>query len=165
MLLVHAVLASVAISAVIEIDINGFAFEPFTVTVNAGDTVRWTNSDFIIHSVVSQTGPGTLVPSGVFDSGELDYDQHYEFTFQTAGTFDYYCGPHGSSMQGVIVVVPPSQCSADITGDSRVDTADLVSLLGQFGQSGPALAADLNDDATVNTLDLTILLGTFGCGA
>ncbi|MFM9958508.1 MAG: GC-type dockerin domain-anchored protein [Phycisphaerales bacterium] len=61
--------------------------------------------------------------------------------------------------------VPPKPCPADLTGDRRVDTNDLVRFLGAFGSSGPTgIAGDVNDDGAVNTADLTVFLGQFGVG-
>lgn len=65
----------------------------------------------------------------------------------------------------VSAITPGPLCPADLTSDNRVDTADLVALLGRFGQSGtPGAPADFNADGTVNTADLVTLLGNFGCG-
>ncbi len=74
-----------------DVIIQNFAFNPSDLTVTAGTTVRWTNMDSSEHTATSQTGPGTLIPSGVFDSGLLSPSQFYEFTFSTPGTFYYYC--------------------------------------------------------------------------
>ncbi len=56
------------------------------------------------------------------------------------------------------------KCIADINNDGSVNTADLVTFLGRFGQTVPLCEpANLNLDAQVNTADLTIFLGNFGC--
>ncbi|MFM9959226.1 MAG: GC-type dockerin domain-anchored protein [Phycisphaerales bacterium] len=57
---------------------------------------------------------------------------------------------------------PP--CTADINTDGAVNTSDLVTLLGCFGQTAPPAnqACDLNCDGVVNTRDLTLFLGKFG---
>jgi plastocyanin len=49
--------------------------------------------------------PGRAVPTGKFRSKALDTDQSFEFTFATAGDYDYYCGLH-PHMKGKIVVAP-----------------------------------------------------------
>ncbi len=167
-LLAASVLALLAprglLAAVYDVTIENFAYTPEVLSIQVGDTVRWTNRDFIIHTATSQTGNGTLVPSGVFDSGDLDFDGVYQFTFTQAGTFYYYCLPHGSSMQATVTVTaPPPVCSADLNNDGLVNTQDLTAFLGAFGQSGPNLAADYNDDGAVNTADLVVLLAQFGC--
>ncbi|MFM9957691.1 MAG: hypothetical protein ACKVZJ_06425 [Phycisphaerales bacterium] len=54
-------------------------------------------------------------------------------------------------------------CVGDFNGDNTVDTADLVTFLGQFGQSGACgNNRDLDGDLAVNTADLTLFLGQFG---
>ncbi len=62
-----------------------------------------------------------------------------------------------------VIAGVPRPVVGDLNADRRVDTQDLVSFLGQFGQSvTPGTAADLNADGVVNVLDLTIFLGAFG---
>lgn len=55
-------------------------------------------------------------------------------------------------------------CVGDATGDNAVTFADLNTVLGEFGQSGPpgALAGDVSGDGLVNFVDLNIVLGAFG---
>lgn len=160
-----ALAASSARAAVHDVTIENFAFTPDTITINTGDTVRWTNLDFIGHTATSQTGNGTLVPNGVFASPELKNEGVYQFSFTQPGTFYYYCLPHGSSMQGEISVLTPPSCTADLSADGRVNTIDLTIFLGAFGQSGAGLSGDYNNDGSVNTADLVVLLAQFGCPA
>lgn len=59
--------------------------------------------------------------------------------------------------------VPCGPFSGDFNGDNSVNTADLVFLLGRFGQSvAPGTNGDLNGDGVVNTADLVVFLGQFG---
>jgi len=89
-------LASTAAAATANVEIAGFAFDPPTLTINAGDTVTWTNRDGAQHSVVfASGGPRTRVLS----NGQSD-----SLTFTVAGTFNYVCGIHGASMSGTIIV-------------------------------------------------------------
>jgi glycosidase len=54
-------------------------------------------------------------------------------------------------------------CAGDINNDGTVNTADLTSFLGQFGQFVPPNSVgDVNTDGTINTSDLTSFLGRFG---
>lgn len=96
----------------VDVAISGFAFHSADLTVEEGTTVRWTNFDGASHSATSMTGPGTLTPSGVFDSGLLDPGSSYQFTFTSTGDYYYYCVPHGSSMQAVVHVVPVPEPAA-----------------------------------------------------
>ncbi|MGP1345988.1 MAG: beta strand repeat-containing protein [Phycisphaerales bacterium] len=57
-------------------------------------------------------------------------------------------------------------CPADLTADGSVDSDDLGSLLGAFGQSGltPYSGADADGDGDVDSDDLGTLLSAFGSG-
>ncbi|MCX9082235.1 MAG: cupredoxin family copper-binding protein [Candidatus Methanoperedens sp.] len=75
------------------IDIKDFAFNPDTITVAKGTTVTWTNKDSAQHTVT-----GTA-----FTSETLSQGQSYSYTFNEAGTFEYYCKFHPSMLEKVIV--------------------------------------------------------------
>ncbi|WP_440945241.1 plastocyanin/azurin family copper-binding protein [Methanosarcina sp. T3] len=77
----------------VEVKIKDFAFNPDSITISSGDTVRWTNLDLFTHTV---TGPD-------FSSGTLRDGDSYEFTFTREGTYRYYCSIH-ASMEGVVIV-------------------------------------------------------------
>ena len=95
-----------ATAATVMVDVapGDTVFLPDSVTIQVGDTVMWTwkgNG----HSVTSGY-PGQ--PSGMFDSGVRSAGFTFSFTFQNAGTFLYYCTPHGicCGMTGVVTVTP-----------------------------------------------------------
>ena len=77
------------------VNIANFNFVPGTLTVNAGTTVTWTNSDSVDHHVASDTG--------VFDSGVMSANSSYSFTFNNTGNFPYHCTIH-TYMKGTIIV-------------------------------------------------------------
>lgn len=77
----------------VNISINGFAFNPNTVTINTGSTVIWTNSDNAGHNIKSD----------LFTSPMLAKGESFSYIFKTIGTFNYICGVH-PSMKGTIVV-------------------------------------------------------------
>src|SRR5438132_10523348 len=80
---------------------NCLCFSPSSVTIHPGDTVQWTWSS-TGHSSTSGT-PG--VPSGLWDSGILNQGATFSHTFNTVGTFPYYCTPHGGcGMIGTVTV-------------------------------------------------------------
>jgi len=62
-------------------------------TISAGDTVIWTFADSQPHTVTSDTG--------AFDSGAQQVGGTFQFTFNTAGTFNYHCTVHGLPGQGM----------------------------------------------------------------
>ena len=81
---------------------GGFFFSPSSVTIHPGDTVRWTWSSGG-HSTTSGT-PGH--PRGLWDSGILNQGAMFTHTFNAAGSFPYYCTPHGAccNMVGTVTV-------------------------------------------------------------
>ncbi len=77
------------------VTIHNFAFGPQVVTVKAGTTVHWTNSDAEAHTVTSDTG--------AFNSPVLQPGAGYSFTFTKPGTYSYHCSIH-PFMTGKVVV-------------------------------------------------------------
>jgi plastocyanin len=78
------------------------AFVPSPDTVSAGATVTWTNQDAATHTVTSVPGSAET-----FSSGNVSAAATFSHTFNSAGTFNYYCAIHGtptSGMRGTIVV-------------------------------------------------------------
>lgn len=84
-----------------EIWLQNIAFSPNTLTISAGTTVKWTNKDGITHTVTSGL-PGA--PDAIFDSGNLGNGSTFSYTFNTKGTFKYYCKIHGAMMTGSVTV-------------------------------------------------------------
>ncbi len=80
---------------IIEVTIEGFAFEPATIKVPVGATVTWYNKDSVIHTVTARNDS--------FDSGSIPADDTFTYTFTQAGTFEYYCTIH-PYMEGKVVV-------------------------------------------------------------
>ena len=81
--------------AEVEVKIAGFAFEPASVTVKAGTTIKWINEDSASHTVAADDGS--------WDSGSLAKGQSFSKDFTQAGTFTYLCTIH-PSMKGTVVV-------------------------------------------------------------
>lgn len=71
------------------VSIKEYAYSPAEIKVKKGTKVTWTNEDTVKHTVTmaddSKEGP----KSELFGKGET-----YSYTFNTVGTFDYYCLPH-----------------------------------------------------------------------
>lgn len=79
-----------------EVIIEGFTFSPKTITIKVGETITWINRDPTSHPIQSDTGDE-------ISSGNLPKDQTYSHTFNTAGTYAYYCTAH-PSMRGAVIV-------------------------------------------------------------
>jgi plastocyanin len=72
-----------------------FMFAPVTITIKAGSTVTWKNTDDEPHTVVSD--------AGLFRSSALDTNESFSFRFDKPGTYHYACSIH-PRMVGTIVV-------------------------------------------------------------
>jgi plastocyanin len=83
------------------VTIANFAFGPKTLTVKAGSTVTWKNTDQFAHWVKSTAGD----PGVAFDLGSQATGQTVSHRFTAAGTYHYYCNIH-NYMTGTIVVTP-----------------------------------------------------------
>jgi len=76
-------------------------FDPDNLTVAVGTTVTWTNKDVYTHTVIYSSGPDSAFSDTVVVGAS------FQHTFKTAGTYQYYCGIHGTpttGMGGTIVV-------------------------------------------------------------
>ncbi|MGZ5968251.1 MAG: cupredoxin domain-containing protein, partial [Polyangiales bacterium] len=82
-----------------------FAFAPKDLTIKVGDTVEWTWSGAIPHSVTSGT---SCTSDGKFDSGLVPSPKTFTQKFDTAGTVSYFCSAHclSNGMTGTITVTP-----------------------------------------------------------
>lgn len=78
-------------------DTMAWRYDPTSLTITAGTTVTWTNSGATSVTVTS--------PDGLFDSEMIAPNASFSYTFDTPGTFRYFCVPY-PHMKGVIVVSP-----------------------------------------------------------
>jgi plastocyanin len=81
------------------VTIRNGVYSPNPVTVKAGQTVNWLNSDAIAHSA---TDPG------VFDTGNIaptsaHSDNGDGVTFNTVGTYAYHCALHANETATIVV--------------------------------------------------------------
>jgi plastocyanin len=70
--------------------------EPYTpglIIIESGDKVRWMNTDVEVHTVTSglESSPDR---GKQFDSGLLNANQTFDYTFDKSGTYNYYCTVH-----------------------------------------------------------------------
>jgi plastocyanin len=77
--------------------IRDYKFEPATIEVKVGQTVKWINGEKrTSHSIFFQG------PSG-FETERLFPGESWERVFDKPGTYPYTCGPH-PEMTGQVVV-------------------------------------------------------------
>src|SRR5687767_15608248 len=101
-------------AATVPVAMTNFRFDPANVTINAGDTVTWNNQQGFHDTVSGANG----TPNGLWNSnarfGRLMLPgESFSFTFNSGGTFPYFCSPHVSvgmvgSVQVAAANTPPS---------------------------------------------------------
>lgn len=88
-----------ASAQVVTVDMRDVSFKPKNLAVEAGTTVRWTNSDAeILHTVTKVSGPGEA-----FDSGNVYPGETYERRFDEPGRIDYVCVLHDGQAGSITV--------------------------------------------------------------
>jgi plastocyanin len=79
------------------VTISDFKYKPPAVTITAGDTVRFVNSDQEAHTITANDGS--------FDSDGVDTGGTWTHRFTKPGRYTYFCELH-PYMKGVIIVRP-----------------------------------------------------------
>ena len=79
---------------------NDECYIPSYHVAKTGETVYWENQDSAFHSVTSGQQEN---PDGLFDSGHIDPDEKFSYTFTEPGIYSYYCTLH-PWMNGMIKV-------------------------------------------------------------
>ena len=65
---------------------TNFKFDPKTLSVPSGATVKWTNQTGHTHTVTSD--------NGAFDSGNISPNGSFTHVFNAPGSFAYHCNIH-----------------------------------------------------------------------
>jgi plastocyanin len=82
------------------------SFIPAELTVKAGTTVHFKNTDAILHTVTWGAGSDDPDVGSKFDV-DVKPGEEFDYTFNDVGTWPYFCFPHEMlGMKGVITVVP-----------------------------------------------------------
>jgi plastocyanin len=79
----------------VTITIQGFRYQPEEVTISVGSTITWTNMDGPEHSATADDRS--------FNTGLLGTGESASITFDTPGTYTYFCILHPSMTATVIV--------------------------------------------------------------
>ena len=83
-----------------EVSVFNFGFDPATLEIQAGDIVRWINSEGT-HNI---NGNVSDFPENTESFGnEIGSNWSYEYQFNNSGTFNYNCILH-AQMQGEVIV-------------------------------------------------------------
>jgi plastocyanin len=110
------------------VQIQSTGFNPATVTVRAGDVVRWTNTDTSRHQVVADNGS--------FKSPVLQPNDSWTYQVAAPGTYGYHGGIN-PALKGKLVVKQAAAVSIN-PSQSAVTFGNKVRLSGNVssGQSG-----------------------------
>jgi LPXTG-motif cell wall-anchored protein len=140
------------------VTIRDFEFAPSSVTVDAGDTVTWSNEGPTPHSATADDGS--------FDTGIYGEGQSRSHTFEQAGTFSYFCTPHPNMRGSVTVRAAATGGGGGDTGAGDTSGEDAGTAAGDGTASddgsGTALPATGIDAGGLAVLGLaTLALGAW----
>ncbi len=126
----------------------------------ASGTLWSQNSSQEAYAGMSTVGMATSdarASAGVLLSTSIVYDSDNDGMF----SFDSELIANGDESYNVIMYIGANAgVCADLNSDNVIDTADLGTLIAQFGTAGAS--ADLNCDGVVDTADLGSLIAEFG---
>jgi len=114
-------------------------YTPTSVSIAVGDTVTWRNNGQAQHSATANDGS--------FDTGVFGPGGSRSATFDSSGTFSYYCTVHGQAQSGTVRVLASSGAAGG-GGASGSDT----SATGD-SEAGAVASPDAAGDS--NTLPMT----------
>lgn len=101
------------------VEMGAHTFSPSVIIVAEGATVTWVNESGEVHTVTSGTQGQH---DGQFDSGSIPPGGEYSYTFESTGTYQYFCIPHLSAgMTGTVSVVAGSQNGGSDDDDDNDD--------------------------------------------
>lgn len=101
-----------------DVSASGMSFTPANITINLGDTVRWTNAGGT-HNVNGTTATFAGNPESFGNS--LGTGWVFDHKFTVAGSYDYRCDQHfGGGMTGRVIVVDPTANIEEIAAKSNV---------------------------------------------
>jgi len=141
-------------------------FIPSPVVITVGGTVTWENTDTAAHTSSSGTPAGG--PDGVFDSSLIMTGASFSHTFDSAGTFDYFCMVH-PWMTGTVIV----EAEAEHSDDMEMGHSDDMEM-GHSDDHAASGVEDISDQFTAsvtsgvihhigaNSDDDTLLVHLFG---
>jgi len=96
-------------------DATTWGYTATTTTIQAGQTVTWTNAGDQPHDANST--------DGTWQVPLLSTGQSASYTFATPGTYTYICTPH-PWMQGTIVVTAPAAAPVEAPSDASPPPTD-----------------------------------------
>lgn len=86
------------------VDITSQGFDPATVIISKGQSVKWINTDAIPHQPVTNPFPLEDGLPGFRDPRPLTINESYTYTFSQVGTFGYHDHLDPFQLTGKVVV-------------------------------------------------------------
>ena len=156
-------------------------FIPSPVTIPIGGTVTWDNSDNAAHTATA--GSAEDGPSGVWDSSLIMAGGSFSFTFEEAGSYDYFCMVH-PWMAGLVIVeaeaaeepepeaapvveeeapvveeevhesVPPTMSVGSTTMTGNTGPGDMLDLLDWTISNGDVLSMHVDEEASSLVIEI-----------
>ena len=156
-------------------------FIPSPVTIPIGGTVTWDNSDNAAHTATA--GSAVDGPSGVWDSSLIMAGGEFSFTFDEAGSYDYFCMVH-PWMAGLVIVeaeaaeepepeaapveeeeapvveeevhesVPPTMSVGSTTMTGNTGPGDMLDLLDWTISNGDVLSMHVDEEASSLVIEI-----------
>jgi len=86
------------------VDLTSTGFVPQNVVIDVGFQVRWTKLAGGNHTTTNGTGPGDPGAGTVWDAELRASSPEFTFTFDTPGTYPYFCANHPTGETGSVTV-------------------------------------------------------------
>ena len=148
---------------------------PSTVTIDVGGTVTWDNIDAMAHTASSGITSDDDAGSE-FDTSFLMAGKSYTATFDTAGTYPYFCNLH-PWMVGTVIVEDAAAAEAEAADAAAAEAAaaeaaaieaaaaeaaamaapsiDAADYISASGASVTSITANADDDSVIIAIDAT----------
>ncbi|AEN06102.1 blue (type 1) copper domain protein [halophilic archaeon DL31] len=114
---------------------SDYYFDPIGLYVESGETITFENDSGSHSATAYKKGTGgasvTRIPNGAnaWDSGILsEQGATFEHTFETTGTFDYFCTPHKSlgMVARIVVGEPGGPAEGSMPPDGEVPESQTI---------------------------------------
>ena len=114
--------------------VYSFTFVPSSVTIHPGDEVKWTWASSGHSTTSGQVG----MPNGIWDSGVRNQGATFTHTFNTVGTFYYFCTRVLAYFPeaGQVIVTPPTGPPIVTTNPAALIASFSARLKGSLNPDG-----------------------------
>ena len=132
-------------------------------TISVGDTVSWDFSGAQIPHTTTDCGADCDDPTAtpLWDSGLVVDGSKYAFTFDTPGTYLYYCAVHPTLQRGRIIVQqdpPPTSTPTSTPLPTSTPTSPPPPTSTPTSSPPPGLTGDANCSGGIDAIDVALVL-------